>query len=151
KPDDFEVRFHLAKVYLQLGENQQALTSLQAVYAAKPETPGLAAALGDVNALLKRFPESEKFYRQALAATPDQAGLHRALGQTLLEEQKVGIAEAEFRRALDLDPHDAEAAKGLASSLYLGKRYAEAIPLIEALLRAPHAAAGLYFILATCY
>ena len=77
--------------------------------------------------------------------------VHRALGQTLLEEQKLGEAENEFRTALKLDPHNREAMKGVASSLYLEKRYAEAIPFIQALLRAPGAPAGLYFIVATCF
>src|SRR5438128_12038287 len=69
----------------------------------------MAAALGDVNALLKNYPDSEKYYRQALAATPGKPELHRALGQTLLEEQKLGEAENEFRTALKLDPHNREA------------------------------------------
>ena len=104
-----------------------------------------------MNALLKKFPESEKFYRQAVAAAPNEADLHRALGQTLLDEQKFAEAEAEFRQSLKLDPRNREAAKGLASSLYLEKHYGEAIPILEALLKAPDPTPGLYFVLATCY
>ena len=151
QPLDLETRFHLAQTYLRLGKNEEALQNLDAVFRAQPDLPGLAAALGDVNALLKKFPESEKFYRQALAATPNEADLHRALGQTLLDEQKFAEAEAEFRQSLKLDPRNREAAKGLASSLYLEKRYGEAIPILEALLRAPDPPVGLYFVLATCY
>ena len=55
-PGDLETRFHLAKIYLQLGKNEQALAALQSVYAAKTETPGLAAALGDVHACLRIIP-----------------------------------------------------------------------------------------------
>ncbi len=151
QPDDFETRFHLARVYLQLEKNEQALENLRIVYQAKPGLPGLAAALGDVHALLKKFPESEKFYRQALADSPGETDLHRALAQTLLDEEKFAEAEAEFRMALKLDPKNHEAAKGLATSLYLLKRYPEAIPLLETLARAPEPPAGLFFVLATCY
>jgi tetratricopeptide (TPR) repeat protein len=151
KPDDLETRFHLARVYLNLGKNQEALDDLQKVYEASPAMPGVPAALGDVNALLNKLPESEKFYRLALVATPQEADLHRALGQTLLDEKKFPEAEAEFRASLKLDGSSAEAAKGLATSLYMQKHYSEAIPLIEALLRQPQPPAGLYFILATCY
>jgi len=150
-PDDLETRFHLARVYLKLGKNQAARDDLKKVYQANPQTPGVAAALGDVNALLKNLPESERFYRQALAAAPNEADLHRALGQTLLDEQKYPESESEFRASLKLDGHNGEAAKGLATSLYMQKHYAEAIPLIEAFLRQPQPPAGLYFILATCY
>ena len=151
KPDDLETRFHLARVYLRLGKNQQACDDLEKVYEASPQMAGVAAALGDVNALLKDLPQSERFYKQALVATPGSADLHRALGQTLLDEQKYTEAESEFRTSLKIDGHNADAAKGLATSLYMQKRYAEAIPLIEALLREPQPPPGLYFILATCY
>ena len=151
KPDDLETRFHLARVYLTLGKNQEALDNLTKVYQASPQMPGVAAALGDVNALLKNLPESERFYKQALAATPNEADLHRALGQTLLDEQKYPESGSEFRASLKLDGHNGDAAKGLATSLYMQKHYAEAIPLIEAFLRQPQPTPGLYFILATCY
>ncbi len=151
KPDDLETRFHLAKIYLQQAKTDLALEALQAVYETKPDMPGLAAALGDVCALLRRFGDSEKFYRQALAASSGETDLHRALGQTLLDEEKFKEAEGEFRVTLNLDPQNREAAKGLASSVYLQKRYTEAVPLLEALTRGPDPPAGLFFVLATCY
>jgi tetratricopeptide (TPR) repeat protein len=151
QPDDLETRFHLARVYLQQGSNEKALECLQAVYRARPSTDGLAAALGDVYALLKKFPESEKFYREALAASPGEPDLHRALGRSLLDQEKFAAAEAEFRTALKLDPHYLEAAKGLATSLYLQKRYPEAIPVLEAVASTPDAPAILFFMLASCY
>jgi len=151
RPDDLETRFHLARLYLELGKNEQALQGLRTVYRVKPETPGLAAALGDVCALLKQFSESEKFYRQALLAAPADPDLHRALGQTLLEENKLSEAEAEFRTALKGNPRSLEAGQGLATSLYLQKRYPEAIPLLEALARAPNPPPILIFALASSY
>ena len=151
RPDDLETRFHLARLYLEQGKNEQALGELQTVYRVKPERPGLAAALGDVCALLKKFPESEKFYSEALLANPSDPDLHRALGQTLLEEEKLSQAEVEFRTALKIDSRSRDAAQGLATSLYLQKRYPEAIPLLEALARAPNPPAILFFTLATCY
>ena len=151
RPDDLETRFHLARLYLEQGKYAQAYEGLQTVYRAKPETPGLAAALGDVCALLKQFPESEKFYRQALLAAPADPDLHRALGQTLLEEDKLSEAEAEFRTALKGNPRSREAGQGLATSLYLQKRYPEAISLLEVLARAPDPPPILIFALASSY
>jgi predicted Zn-dependent protease len=141
----------LARLYLQQNQNEPARDSLEAVYRAKPDLPGLAAALGDVYALLKKLPEAEKFYRLALATQPGVADLHRALGQTLLDEQKYPEAEGEFRAALKLDSHSRDSAYGLATTLYFETRYADAIPLLEALARAPDPPAFLFFVLATCY
>ena len=138
-------------MYLEQDKNEKALENLRAVYQARPNVPGLAAALGDVYALLKNFAESENFYRQAVASSPAEPDLRRALGQTLLDEGKYAEAEAEFRETLRLDPRNVDAAKGLANSLYLEKRYAEAAPLFESLTRLPEAPAGLFFVLATCY
>ena len=151
KPDDLETRFHTARLYLQQGKNEQAFENLQAVYRANPQLPGLAAALGDVCALLKRFAESEKYYRQALATTPQDCDLHRALGQTLLSEERFAEAEGEFRASLRLDPKNRDAVQGLATSLYLQKRYAEAVPLVANLAETDDASAGLFFVLASCY
>ena len=150
-PDDLETRFHLARLYLAQGKSSQAYDGLQTVYRAKPETPGLAAALGDVCAVLKKYPESEKFYRQALLSAPADPDLHRALGQTLLEEDKLREAEAEFRTALKGNPRSREAAQGLASSLYLQKRYQEAIPVLEELVQATNPSPILFFALASSY
>jgi superkiller protein 3 len=151
RPDDLETRFHLARLYLEEGKNAQAYEGLLTVYGLKPETPGLAAALGDVCGLLKKFPESEKFYRQALLATPADPDLHRALGQCLLEEEKLQEAEVEFRTSLKGNPKSRDAAQGLATSLYLQQRYPEAIPILEALVRSPNPPAVLFFALASCY
>jgi tetratricopeptide (TPR) repeat protein len=151
RPDDLETRFHLARLYLEQGKNEQAYEGLAAVYRVKPEIPGLAAALGDVCALLKKFPESEKFYRQALLTAPADPDLHRALGQTLLAEEKFSEAEVEFRAALKGNPRSRDAAQGLASSLYFQHRYPEAIPLFEALVPGSNPPAILFFFLATCY
>jgi predicted Zn-dependent protease len=136
---------------LQQKQVEKARDALENVYRAKPDEPGLAAALGDVNARLKKLPDAEKYYRLALAAQPQSAELHRALGQVLLDEEKYPEAEAEFRATLRIDPHNRDAAIGLASSLDLQKRYAEAIPLLERLAGEPGASPYTYFVLATCY
>jgi len=150
-PGDFETRFHLARINLQEGNNEKALENLQAVYQAKPSTPGVAAALGDVCALLKKFAESEKYYREAATASPHESDLHRALGQTLLDQEKFAEAESEFRAALKLDAKNRDAAQGLASSFYLQERYPEAVPLFEQLSRAPDPPPFVFFVQATCY
>ncbi len=154
QPADASVRFHLARLYLQENKTDLALAQLQQLAQAHVELPGLDAALGDAYARSGKFSDSESFYRKALADTPggpNAAELHQALGATLVKESKATEAESEFRAALRLDPNDADALKGLAESLYLQERWADAAPAIERLLQSPSAPAGLYFFLATCY
>jgi tetratricopeptide (TPR) repeat protein len=69
----------------------------------------------------------------------------------MLEEEKLSEAEVEFRTALRSDPSNHGAEQGLATSLYLQKRYPEAIPWLEVLARVPNPPAITCFALATCY
>ncbi|HUY14299.1 MAG TPA: tetratricopeptide repeat protein [Terriglobia bacterium] len=150
-PGDNQARFRLARIEMQQGSNQKALDNFLLVQKSDPDFPDLNARLGDVCALLMKFPESEKYYRQALVTMSAQPDLHRALGQTLMEEKKFSEAEAEFHATLRLDPHNLDAATGLAGSVYFEKRYADAIPIFEAILKTPNPPVGDYFFLATCF
>jgi tetratricopeptide (TPR) repeat protein len=151
RPDDVETQFHLARLYFQQEQNEKARDTLESIYHVKPDLPGLTAALGDVNARLKKLPEAEKYYRLAVKAQPGVVDLHRALGEILLKEQKFPEAEGEFRTALQMDSHNREAASGLATCIYFEERYPEAIPLLEQLARAPDPPPALFFFLATSY
>jgi tetratricopeptide (TPR) repeat protein len=151
RPDDVETRFHLARLYLEQKQDEKARDTLESIYHVKPGLPGLTAALGDVNARLKKLPDAEKYYRLAAKAQPDVADLHRAFGEILLKEQKFSDAEGEFRAALKIDSHNRDAAIGLASSLDFEERYSEAVPILELLAKAPDASPYVFFVLATCY
>jgi Flp pilus assembly protein TadD len=154
QPADAPVRFHLARLYLQENKSDLALAQLEQLEQAHAELPGLDAALGDACARAGKLSDSESFYRKALAGRsngPDAGDLHRALAATLVKEGKTAEAEGEFRVALRLNPNSADALKGLAESLYLEARWADAAPIIERLVQSPSAPAGLYFFLATCY
>jgi superkiller protein 3 len=151
KPNDLETRFHMGKLLIEQGKNEAALENLLKVYGTKPDLRGLAAALGELYTSLKKYAEAERFYRQALVADPQGAALHRALGQALMNQEKLPEAETEFRAALKLDGRNREALHGLASTLYLEKRYADAVPLLEALVRSPKPPPLTFFVLATCY
>ena len=158
QPENASVRFHLAKLYLGENKTGPAISHLETLEQAHPTLPGLDASLGDAYALAGRVADAETYDRKALATAQaessgnaDLADLHRSLAGALLKENKTIDAASEFQQALKLDPANQDAAKGLATSLYMSKRWADAAPLIERLLQSPGAAPGLYFILATCY
>ena len=150
EPSDAAARVHLARLYLNQNQTELALAQLRQLDS-RPLPPDVEASLGDAYALAGDFSDSEAHYRRALQAPGGEAPLHRALGETLLKEKKNAQAEAEFRKALAIEPGNGDAVKGLASSIYLEGRYADAAPMIERLLQSPDASPGLYFILATCY
>jgi len=150
QPSDTAARLHLARIYLGQKQTDLALAELRQLDS-QSLSPDIEASLGDAYALAGDFSGSEAHYRRALQVLGGEASLHRALAETLLKENKTGQAEAEFRKALAIEPGNSDALKGLASSIYLAGRYAEAAPMIERLLESPDASPGLYFILATCY
>ena len=150
EPSDAPARVHLARIYLGQKQADAALAQLRQLES-QPLPPDVEASIGDAYASAGDFSESEAHYRRALQALGDQADLHGALGETLLKEKKNAEAEAEFRKALSIDPGKSDALKGLATSIYLAGRYADAAPMIARLLQSPDASPGLYFILATCY
>jgi tetratricopeptide (TPR) repeat protein len=158
QPENASVRFHLAELYLREKKMEPAIDHLEELEKAHAPIPGLDRALADAYAAAGKWSDSEAYDRKALAAAEaatssnvDLAELHRSLGEALLKENKTPDAVSEFDQALRLDGRNVEAAKGLASGLYLEKNWAEAAPMIERLLQSPAAAPGLYFLLATCY
>ncbi|HEV2417417.1 MAG TPA: tetratricopeptide repeat protein [Terriglobia bacterium] len=150
-PSDFKARYELATVEQRSGKTQAALTSLQEIAQKDPAFPGIQAAIGSTEMLLKQYPRAEKDYRAALAAAPGNADLHRSLGDALMQERNYPAAQTEFAAALKLNGADRESASGLAASFYFQKRYAEAVPLLQQLVQAPPASAMNYFFLAASY
>lgn len=148
---DFEVRSRLAQIYLDQNQVEKAIAHLQAIHAAHPQQPGVVEALGAASSRLKKFADAEKYYREAIAAQPGSAGLRRALGDTLMHLEKFSEAEAQFRACLKSEPKNLDAFRGFAMSLYLQKRYPEAIPLFEVQTAMPNPPAAAFFLLATSY
>ncbi len=65
--------------------------------------------------------------------------------------EKYAEAEAQFAACLKLDPTNLAAFRGLAMSLYLQKKYPEAIPLLEKEATLPNPPVSVFFLLATSY
>lgn len=131
---------------LETGRLPEAVATLQAALAKRPNDPDLLYYLGRASGLLskqisdalisaypdshrahqmlaenyfalRRLPEAEKEYREALRLRPDVPGLHLALGQVLAMGSQWDKAEEEFRAETKLQPGNAEAAYRLGNAL----------------------------------
>ncbi|MBO0800809.1 MAG: tetratricopeptide repeat protein, partial [Blastocatellia bacterium] len=131
---------------LETGRLPEAVSNLQAALAKRPNDPDLLYYLGRASGLLskdvtdalisaypgsfrahqalgenyfalRRLPEAEKEYREALRLRPEVPGLHLALGQVYAIGAQWVKAEEEFRAEAGLQPGSSEAAYRLGSAL----------------------------------
>ena len=131
---------------IQTGQLPQAVTNLQAALAAHPHDPDILYYLGRASGLLakqsvdtllaaypdsarahqamaenyfvlRRMPDAEKEYREALKLRPGLPEAHLALGEVYAGAFKWPKAEEEFRIQVKLQPGNAEAAYRLGQAL----------------------------------
>jgi len=112
RPNDPDLLFYLGRASGLLGK--QAIDTLQAAY---PDSARAHQAMGENYLVLRRLPEAEKEYREALQLRPDLPDLHMELGQVYAAASRWAEAEEEFRAETKLRPGNAEAAFRLGSAL----------------------------------
>jgi len=93
--------------------SKQAFDTLESAY---PDSARAHQALGENLAVLKRVPEAEKEYREALRLRPDAPGIHMALGELYATVARWPQAEEEFRAEGKIQPGDVETAYRLGSA-----------------------------------
>jgi len=98
---------------IQTGQLSDAVTHLQAAYAAHPNDTDLLYYLGRASGLL-----SKQSIDTLLAAAPDNARAHQAMAENYFVLRRMPDAEKELQEALKLRPHLPEA------HLELGEVYA---------------------------
>lgn len=140
---------------LETGKLPEAIASLEVALAKRPNDPNLLYYLGRASGLLskdtfdtllsaypdsarahqalaenytalRRVPEAEKEYQEALRLRPDTPGIHLALGEVYAAASDWVRAEAEFRAEAKLQPGSAEAAYRLGSALLQQGKASEA-------------------------
>ena len=128
RPGDPDLIYYLAKASGLL--SKQSFDTLLASY---PDSARAHQALGENYAGLRRVPEAEREYREALRLKPNAPGLHLALGDLYAQTMQWPKAEEEFRFETKLQPGNAEAAFGLGNALL---QRGEAKMAVAELLRA---------------
>jgi tetratricopeptide (TPR) repeat protein len=112
RPNDPDLLYYLGRASGLLGK--QAIDTLQAAY---PDSARAHQAMGENYLVLRRLPEAEKEYKEALRLRPDLPGLHMELGQVHAAAFQWAQAEGEFRVETKLQPGNAEAAYRLGAAL----------------------------------
>jgi tetratricopeptide (TPR) repeat protein len=112
QPNDPDLLYYLGRASGLL--SKQITDALISAY---PDSPRAHQALGENYFALRRLPEAEKEYREALRLRPDVPGVHLALGQVYAMGSQWAKAEEEFRAETRLQPGNAEAAYRLGSML----------------------------------
>src|SRR5262245_37810165 len=82
--------------------------------------------------------------RDALQFSPDNIPLRQHLADTLLSGGRADEAEKEYRHALGLAPESERLKLGLASCFYQQGTYAQALVIVEDLLKKPDTPAKAY-------
>jgi len=119
RPNDPDLLYYLGRASGLL--SKQAFDTLETAY---PDSARAHQALGENLAVLKRVPEAEKEYREALRLRPDAPGIHFALGELYAAAAQWPQAEAEFSAEAKIQPGDAETAYRLGSAyLETGKTH----------------------------
>jgi tetratricopeptide (TPR) repeat protein len=121
-PNDPDLLYYLAQASEMLA--QQSTATLLTAY---PNSDRAHQARGRNYFVLRRLPEAEKEYREALALRPDIPGLHLELGQVYAETSQWAKAEEQFRAESKLQPGSAEAAYRLGDALLQEGEMPEAV------------------------
>jgi tetratricopeptide (TPR) repeat protein len=103
--------------YLGRASGLLAKQSIDALIATYPDSPRAHQAMGENYYVLRRMPEAENEYREALQLQPDSPEVHMELGEVFSGAFQWPKAEAEFRAQARLQPGNAEAAYRLGDSL----------------------------------
>jgi tetratricopeptide (TPR) repeat protein len=122
RPNDPELLYYLGRASGLL--SKQAFDTLESAY---PDSARAHQALGENLAVLKRVPEAEKEYREALRLRPDAPGIHLALGELYAAASQWPQAEEEFSAEAKLQPGDAETAYRLGSAYLEEGKVREAV------------------------
>ena len=112
--------------YLSRASGLLAKQSVDTLLAASPDSPRAHQAMAENYFVLRRMPEAEKEYQEALRLRPNIPEVHLELGEVYAGAFQWPKAEAEFRAQTKLQPGNAEAAYRLGMALLEQGKAAEA-------------------------
>ncbi len=112
RPNDVDLLYYLGRASGLL--SKQAIDTLQAAY---PDSARAHQAMAENYLVLRRLPEAEKEYQEALRLRPETPRLHLELGEVYATGSQWSKAEEEFRAEIKLQPGIAEAAYRLGAAL----------------------------------
>jgi tetratricopeptide (TPR) repeat protein len=111
-PNDPDLLYYLGRASGLL--SKQSIDTLLAAY---PDSARAHQAMGENYFVLRRMPDAEKEYREALRLRPDVPEVHLELGEVYAGDFQWAKAEEEFRAQTKMQPGNAEAFYRLGAAL----------------------------------
>jgi tetratricopeptide (TPR) repeat protein len=112
RPNDPDLLYYLSRASGLLAK--QSIDTLLAAY---PDSPRAHQAMAENYFVLRRMPEAEKEYQEALRLRPSIPEVHLELGEVYAGAFQWPKAEQEFRAQTEMQPGNAEAAYRLGMAL----------------------------------
>jgi tetratricopeptide (TPR) repeat protein len=127
-PNDADLLYYLGRASGLLAK--QSIDTLLAAY---PDSARSHQAMAENYYVLRRMPDAEKEYREALRLRPGLPEVHLALGEVYAGAFQWDKAEEEFRMQAKLQPGNSEAAYRLGEALLeQGKAHEARVELLRA-------------------
>jgi tetratricopeptide (TPR) repeat protein len=111
-PNDQDLLYYLGRASGLLSKQ-----SIETLLAAYPDSARAHQAMAENYFVLRRMPEAEKEYHEAIGLRPGLPEVHLALGEVYAGASQWAKAEEEFRLQTKLQPGNAEAAYRLGAAL----------------------------------
>ncbi len=128
RPNDPDLLYYLGRASGLLSKQ-----SIDTLLAANPDSPRAHQAMAENYFVLRRMPEAEKEYREALRLRSDVPEAHLELGEVYAGTSQWANAEQEYRAQSKLQPGNAEAAYRLGTALLeQGKVHEARLALLHA-------------------
>ena len=136
-PTDMGGRILQARLTLEQGDTEKALSLLQEVARQAPKLAAVHQYLGIVWMRRKDFPQAISALKEAQTLAPNSSDIRTNLAQAYLVQGSLSLAIKEGEAAIELNPQNASALKILADAQLLGgdtKRAQELLKEVLALL-----------------
>jgi hypothetical protein len=107
-PDDESLKIQLARVYVELKHDRQAIGLLNAILLANPSSRNAKLQLAQIFGYRQNYKESDRLYAELLAANPDDETAALGLVHNLILEGKRELARQQLQQAFARHPASLE-------------------------------------------
>jgi tetratricopeptide (TPR) repeat protein len=155
-PSSYQALELNAEAYETQGKWEQAAQEYQKALAQNPDGPGIHFRIGRL-LLSKPNPapdvadQARREFQAELRIDPSNAGAEYVLGELARHDQNWDEAIQHFAKASKLDAGFGDAYLGLGQSLIAAKKFADAVPPLEAAVKLEPANPAAHYNLATAY
>jgi tetratricopeptide (TPR) repeat protein len=143
QPEDARIQLYYARALHKSGQLDAAVVPYERAIALDPSSADAMLGLAESLAKLERYDEAEAYYRKAAAIDPELFQMLLQLAEYLEGKGRGGQALKLYQEYLAKVPGNAAVAERVAMMLMEQKRYSEAAPILEQVVKASPTTASL--------